>query len=279
MSKSWTSVSASGNPVPDSASAPLVDSHAHLDDQPFAQDLSAVMARARRAGVVAQVLPAVGVRDFEACRKLGEAWPDIHPAYGLHPMLEPEHDRDSLDELERWLDRERPVALGECGLDYYIEGLDRDRQLDHLHLQFALARARDLPVIVHGRRAFEAVIIAIRAHPGLRGVVHSFAGSTEQARQLIDLGFHLGLGGPVTYPGARRIRKVAVAIPLDRLLLETDAPDQPLHGHQGQRNEPAQVAGVCAVIAELRGLDFADVAQATTRNSAALFGLDLLSRP
>jgi len=197
----------------------------------------------------------------------------LFAAYGLHPLLLDQHRPEHLDDLRAWIEREHPVAVGECGLDYYVDGLDRDAQQFFFDAQLQLAREYDLPVIVHARRAVEDVIIAIRKVGGLRGVVHSYAGSVEQARQLHDAGFLLGFGGPATYPGANRIRKVVAAVPLEQILLETDSPDQPLHGHQGERNDPSRLPGVLAAVAEIRGEEESVIAAATTRNAERLFSL------
>ena len=163
--------------------------------------------------------------------------------------------------------------MGECGLDYFVEGLDRDAQATFFEGQLRLAREFDLPLIVHARRAVDAVIAAVRKVGGLRGVVHSFSGSLEQAEQLWKLGFMLGLGGPVTYERARRLRKLAATMPIEHLLLETDAPDQPDSNHRGQRNEPARITTVLETIATLRDAPPADIAAATTANAERLFSL------
>jgi TatD DNase family protein len=175
--------------------------------------------------------------------------------------------------LREWIERERPVAIGECGLDYWVEDLDRDVQAVYFDGQLQLAREYDLPLVVHARRAVDAVIAAIKRVGKLRGVIHSYAGSEEQARQLADLGFLIGIGGPVTYERANRIRRVAASVPLETFLLETDAPDQPDSTHRGQRNEPARMVLVMETIAELRGVEPAVIAEATTRNAERLFGL------
>ena len=159
------------------------------------------------------------------------------------------------------------------GLDFYIEGVDRDTQAHYFDAQLALAREFDLPLVVHARRAVDAVMAAIKRVGKLRGVVHSYAGSEEQARQLADLGFLVGIGGPVTYARANRVRRVAASVPLDTLLLETDAPDQPDCDHRGQRNEPARMLRVLEVVAGLRGEDPDVIARATSRNAERLFGL------
>lgn len=251
----------------------LVDSHCHLDAAEFDGDRAQVVARARDAKVTRQVVPAVDAAGWPKLRSVCADDGGLFPAYGLHPMFLDAHRDEHLPLLRDWLERERPVAVGECGLDYFVEGLDRPSQSRYFEAQLQLARDFDLPVIVHARRAVDAVIDAIRRAGPLRGVVHSFSGSAEQARQLWKLGFLIGLGGPVTYDRANRLRGLAAEMPIEFLLLETDAPDQPDAGIRGQRNEPARLAEVLRVIARLRGESEADVAAATTANAQRLFGL------
>ena len=153
--------------------------------------------------------------------------------------------------------------------------MDRRHQQDYFEAQLALASERGLPVIVHARRAVEEVVLALRNFPGLRGVVHSFAGSEQQAERLYEMGFHLGMGGPVTYPRAKRLRQLVAHMPIEHLVLETDAPDQPNAGHQGARNEPSRILQTLCVIAELRNESPEAVAATTTANASRLFGLHL----
>lgn len=251
----------------------LVDSHVHIDDARFDADRAQVLARARRAGVGSQIVPAVTAAGWPKLRQVCRDHAGLHPAYGLHPMFMAEHGPDDLDRLPEWLARERPVAVGECGLDFWIEQPDAQRQRALFIGQLRLAREFDLPVIVHARKALDEVIGALRRIGGLRGVLHSFAGSPEQARQLWRLGFHLGIGGPVTYERARRLRRIVAEMPIEHLLLETDSPDQPLQGCQGQRNEPARLARVLTEVAALRGEEPGQVAATTSANARALFGL------
>ena len=251
----------------------LVDTHCHLDVPEFDADREAVVARARAAGVTRQIVPAIEASTWPALREACAQDPGLFPAYGLHPLLLASHREEHLRELRAWIERERPVAIGECGLDYWVEDLDRDLQSTYFDAQLRIARDFDLPVVVHARRAVDAVIAAIRRVGNLRGVIHSYPGSEQQARQLADLGFLIGIGGPVTYARANRVRRVAASVPIETLLLETDAPDQPNSDRRGERNEPACMTRVLEVIAELRNEDPAVIAAATTRNAERLFAL------
>ena len=251
----------------------LIDSHTHIDVAEFDADRGPVLARARGVGVARQIVPAIALSGFGKLAALCCAETGLYPAYGLHPMYLAEHRPEHLDALRGWIEREHPVAVGECGLDFFVEGLDAESQRLYFRSQLEIARDFDLPLVLHARRALDEVIAALRSIGKLSGVVHSFSGSEEQARQLWKLGFCIGLGGPVTYERARRLRGIAATMPLEFLLLETDSPDQPLHGHQGQRNEPALLSEVCASVAALRAVAAEEIAAATTRNAERLFRL------
>ena len=202
----------------------------------------------------------------------------LYPAYGLHPMFLDQHRPEHLPQLRAWIEQERPCAIGECGLDFFVEGLDAEAQQDYFLGQLKLAREFDLPVIVHARRAVDAVIAAIRRIGGLRGVVHSFSGSPEQAAQLHKLGFLLGLGGPLTYERAQRLQRLVREMPLQQLLLETDAPDIPPHwlyataaqrleGLPQGRNAPGELPRIASALAELRSQPLEDLAGITCANA------------
>lgn len=252
--------------------SPLFDSHCHLDAPEFAPDRAEVLARARAAGVAEQLLPAVDFAAWPALAALCASEPGLYAAFGLHPMYLDQHRDTHLDALPNWLQRHHAVAVGECGLDFFVEGLDPDRQRVIFRRQLEIARELDLPVIVHARRAVEETIAMIRQVGGLRGVVHSWPGSEEQARQLYRLGFLLGIGGPVTFARANRLRRLVATLPLDYLLLETDAPDQPDANRRGQRNEPAFLRDILREVATLRGESETHIAEATTANARRLFG-------
>ena len=250
----------------------LTDSHAHLDDSSFDPDRGEVLRRAAEAGVRRIVVPAIHRDAWAGIERLCAEHPQALPAYGLHPIFLEQRRPEHVAELARWLKGHPAVAVGEIGLDYFLEELDREQQRGYFEQQLHIAREFDLPVIVHARRAVDEVTATLRRIGGLRGVVHSFSGSEQQAEQLWRLGFHLGIGGPVTYERAQRLRRIVAGMPIEHLLLETDAPDQPGAGHRGQRNEPACIAEVLRVVAELRGASAADIAAATTANAARLFG-------
>ncbi|HNR92804.1 MAG TPA: TatD family hydrolase [Dokdonella sp.] len=251
----------------------LVDSHSHIDVAAFAGDRDAAIARAHAAGVRRQIVPAIAAAGWGPLRALCGARAGLHPAYGLHPMYIEEHRPDDLDALAEWASDEDCVAIGECGLDFHVEGLDARAQRHYFLGQLELARELGLPVIVHARKAVDEVIATLRRVGGLRGVVHSFSGSREQAEHLWRLDFMLGIGGPVTYERAQRLRGIVASMPLEFLLLETDSPDQPLATHRGERNEPAHLVDVLDCVARLRNVDADMIATATTRNAERLFGL------
>jgi TatD DNase family protein len=251
----------------------LTDSHAHIDDASFASDREQMFKRAAEAGVRHIVVPAIDRASWPGIASLCAEYAQAHPAYGMHPIYIDRHRLEHLDELRSWLKSQPAVALGEIGLDYFLEELDVERQREYFQQQLRIARDFDLPVIVHARRAMDEVTSIMRRMGGLRGVVHSFAGSLQQAERLWDMGFYLGIGGPVTYERAQRLRHIVATMPVERLLLETDAPDQPGACHRGERNEPAHILEVLDVIAALRNESTQAIAQATTANAKQLFQL------
>ncbi|MFK2932506.1 TatD family hydrolase [Dyella agri] len=252
----------------------LADSHVHLDDRAFDTDRAQVLQRARDAGVGQMVVPAVDASSWTRIRELCAAHPHaLFPAYGLHPLYLNQHAPGDVDALLAWCETHAAVAIGEIGLDFHLDELDPGLQRNYFTQQLAVTRTLDLPVIVHARQALEEVILTLRRHPGVRGVVHSFSGSEEQAQRLWQLGFLIGIGGPVTYERAQRLRRIVAHMPIEFLLLESDAPDQPDANHRGQRNEPARVADILRCVAALRDEPEHAVAAATAANTRRLFRL------
>lgn len=251
----------------------LIDSHSHFDDGSFDTDRAQALARARAAGVKIQIIPSISAAFWPRLRATCRAYPGLYPAYGLHPMFLSEHQPEHLSELETWLVEEQAVAVGECGLDYYSPELDPKAQRHYFLAQLSIARNLQLPVIIHARHAVDEVLQALRKQPGLRGVVHSFSGSLQQAQQLCELGFCLSFGGPLTYERAKRLRQVVQALPIEALLIETDAPDQPLSSHRGERNEPAYLPEVLSTLASLRNTDANTLAAQLYQNTLKVFKL------
>lgn len=252
----------------------LIDSHVHLDASAFDADRDDVLRRAAAAGVRQLVIPATDTMSWPRIHALCATRPQsLFPAFGLHPLFLQPTAPVQLDDLPDWCVKHDAVAIGETGLDFHTSEPSPSLQRACFEHQLALARELDLPVIVHARQALEEVTLALRRHPGVRGVVHSFSGSAEQARRLWEIGFHIGIGGPVTHERAQRLRRIVAGMPIERLLLESDAPDQPDAGHRGQRNEPAHVTNVLRCVATLRGEAEPAVAAATSANARRLFRL------
>lgn len=261
-----------------------LDTHCHLDAPELAADLDQVRQQARAAGVGHCVLPAVEVANFEAVRHLAHRHGDSY-ALGIHPLYTPRAAENDLAHLAQALQAARPdprlVAVGEIGLDGFVPGLDMARQQHFYRAQLRLARQFDLPVILHVRRSADLLLAALRSVGGAgawRGIAHAFNGSFQQAEAFVRLGFKLGFGGALTYDRALQLRRLATELPLEALVLETDAPDIPPHwlyrtaaeraaGWPQGRNTPAELPRIAQVLADLRGLPLADLAAATTRNA------------
>ena len=251
----------------------LIDSHCHLDDDRFDGSRGEVLERAAAAGVERIVVPATTANRWDKLRQVCAEHPGLYPAYGLHPWFVEQHQTIHLRELDEWLAREKPVALGECGLDFHTSRSDERWQKQLFAEQLALGANHGLPVIVHARKALDDVIALLRRQAPSGGVVHSFSGSEQQARQLYDLGFKLGIAATLGFERARKLRAVVAAMPHDALLLESDAPDQPGAAHRGCLNEPAFIVEHLATMAELRETDIASLADTLNRNAEELFGI------
>ncbi len=259
-----------------------IDTHCHLDAPEFETDRADVVVRARAAGVVQIVLPAVGAFNFETVRELAHRHDDAF-ALGIHPLYVDRAADTDLATLRTALlqhrDDPRLVAVGEIGLDHFVPGLDRARQ-EHFYVeQLKLAREFALPVILHVRRSADSLLKQLRRIPVAGGIAHAFNGSEQQAMAFVELGFKLGFGGAVTFERALQIRRLAQTLPLDAIVLETDAPDIPPHwlyrtaeqraAGATVRNEPRELPRIAAVLADLRGLSLAQLAEATRANACA----------
>ena len=259
-----------------------IDTHCHLDAAEFDADRDAVVARARAAGVGRIVLPATGVHNFERVRELAHRY-GLSYALGIHPMCADAAGDDAIDRLRAALlayaGDARLVAVGEIGLDHFVPGLDRDQQARLFAAQLRLAAEFALPVLLHVRSAIDTVLKQLRQRPVPGGIAHAFNGSVQQAEAFTSLGLRLGFGGALTFERALRIRRVATAVPLGAIVMETDAPDiapQWLYRTAEQRaagavmrNTSAELPAIGAALAALRGMEVDALAAATRANAMA----------
>ncbi|MGJ7532655.1 MULTISPECIES: TatD family hydrolase [unclassified Variovorax] len=264
--------------------ATFVDTHCHLDAPEFGAEMPALRVRAAGRGVAMCVIPAVAVFNFATVRELAHAQGDAY-ALGIHPLCTGEAKDEDLETLDAELTARRGdprlVAVGEIGLDYFVEGLDGPKQERFFHTQLQLARRHGLPVLIHVRRSVDKVLKHLRQTAGGRpwqGIAHAFNGSEQQAHACIDLGLKLGFGGAVTFERALQLRRLASTLPIESIVMETDAPDIQPHwlyrtqaqrdaGESQGRNEPAELPRIAEVVAGLRGMGIDELAAATTRNA------------
>ncbi|MEG0100113.1 MAG: metal-dependent hydrolase [Citrobacter sp.] len=252
----------------------FIDTHCHFDFPPFTGDESASLQRACEAGVGSIIVPATEAANFTRVLALAQTYPPLFAALGLHPIVIEHHNDDALDRLQQVLEKrpQKLVAVGEIGLDLYRDDPQFDKQERVLDAQLQLAKRYELPVILHSRRTHDKLAMHLKHHALPRtGVVHGFAGSMQQAERFVQLGYKIGVGGTITYPRASKTREVMARLPLESLLLETDAPDMPLNGFQGQPNRPEQVVGVFDVLCQLRPEPADVIAEALYRNTTTLF--------
>jgi TatD DNase family protein len=252
----------------------LIDSHCHLDVADFDADRQAVLARARNRAVTGIVVPGIQASGWKALLALCHDEAGLYPALGLHPVFLEQHQPADLRLLETELAAQRPVAVGEIGLDFQVDGLDHARQQQLFESQLAIASAAALPVILHVRKAHDQVLATLRRHRVRGGICHAFNGSLQQASKYSDLGFRLGFGGMLTFERSTRLRALAQALPLDALVLETDAPDMTVFQHHGERNSPEYLPYCLAALAAVRDEDPEAVARVTTANVREVLLLD-----
>ncbi len=248
----------------------FIDTHCHLDAAEFDTDRAAVAAAAQVAGVTTIVVPAVDCASFASVADCCRVYPLCRPAYGIHPLFVSRAQPEDLAALRDFLTRGEAIAVGEIGLDYFVADRDEALQEHYFVEQLKIAREFDLPVILHVRRAIDAVLKQLRRIPQRGGIAHAFNGSCQQADEFIKLGFNLGFGGAMTFPRALRIRELAATLPLDSIVLETDAPDIPPVWLEGARNSPDQLPRIAATLAELRGMAVNEIASMTTANALSV---------
>ncbi len=258
----------------------LFDSHCHLDFEAFDSDRALVLKRCLEQGISAIMIPAVSRAAWSRLFRLLEdvdsntSMPSLYGALGLHPWFAESHSLSDLKVLDNVLQQRNTniVAVGEIGLDYWVGAPDFQLQDQLFSGQLELAARHNLPVIIHARKSHDQVLKRLRSQKASKGgIVHAFSGSEQQAHQYIELGFKLGLGGGITYPRATKTRKLAASLPLDAIVLETDAPDMPLNGFQGERNTPERLPAILQALNDLREESIEEIATATYKNTEYVF--------
>lgn len=255
----------------------LIDTHTHLDFPEFDSDRDRLLDNAQARGVERMVVLGVYQDNWQRVWDLVRSDPRLHAALGMHPVYLAEHRPEHLVQLRQWLERLRGepqlCAIGEFGLDYYITDADPQAQQALFEAQLALAADFELPALLHVRRSHAQVIATLKRFKLLRaGIIHAFAGSYEEAREYIKLGFRLGLGGAATWPQALRLHKTLPRLPLESIVLETDAPDMAPAMYAGQRNSPEHLPEIAEALAGVMGITPQELAEASTRNACELFG-------
>ncbi len=249
----------------------LIDTHCHIDLPIFEDDFFEVLGAARQASITKMILPGVSGSGWQRLLDLCSKEEDLLPAIGLHPMYLAHHSKEHIDELQSHMDSQPLVALGEIGLDYFVEGVNRDKQQELFETQLQMAKKAKLPVLLHVRKAHDQVLATLRrSNFSHGGIAHAFNGSMQQAKQYIGLGFKISFSGTVTYDRAKNIRRLATTLDLSDIVIESDAPDLPPASHHGQRNTPANLALVLDCLAELRQQPKEVIASATSENTRTL---------
>jgi TatD DNase family protein len=251
----------------------LIDTHCHLNDSEAFPDPGEAVAEAWEAGVTRLLV--VGI-DSESCRRaldLADQFPGVYAIVGRHPNSSAGFDDAALRELEEMMSHPRVVALGEIGLDFYWDFATPDEQRSALLAQLELARRVSKPVVIHCRDAYPQLLDILEREPRHPILFHCFMGDAQDARRALELGASFGVDGPITYKSAHPLREVLAQIPLDRMVVETDAPYMTPVPHRGKRNRPAYVRFVNAALAELHGVSESECARITTANAERFFGL------
>ncbi|MES1042030.1 TatD family hydrolase [Peribacillus simplex] len=254
----------------------LFDTHVHLNAEQFNEDLEDVIERAKEAGVDNMVVVGFDRPTIIRAMELIEAYDFMYAAVGWHPVDAIDMTEEDLQWIEELSNHPKVVAIGEMGLDYHWDKSPKDVQMEVFRKQIRLAKKVGLPIIIHNREATADIVNILKEEEASRvgGIMHCFSGSAETALECINMNFYISLGGPVTFKNAKKPKEVAAAVPLDRLLIETDCPYLAPHPYRGKRNEPSYVKLVAEQIAEIKQLTIEEVSQATTENAKKLFGIN-----
>lgn len=248
----------------------LIDTHAHIHFDVFAEQVEAVIQRAKEAGVTKIITVGVDADDSAKAVAMAQSHAGIWATVGVHPQAAAE---GGVERIRQLATQDKVVAIGECGLDLYRSADNLEQQVAVLRAQIELAQELDLPLVFHVREAFEQFLPIVKEYPGIRGVAHSFTGTPAQLQGVLDAGLYVALNGIMTFSKDPEQLAMAKAVPLDRLILETDCPFLSPKPHRGKTNEPARIADIASWLADHRGETPLQLAEVTTANAEALFGL------
>jgi len=249
----------------------LVDTHVHLNNEQLYEELENVLTRAREKGVERFLVVGFDALTNTRAIEIAKEYPFIRATAGLHPGVAPEVTEADFAALEETLSHPEIRAVGECGLDYYRGKEHKKQQLEVFERQILFAKKKDLPLVIHMRDAAGDTYRLLERHAPIKGVMHCYSGSREMMEPFLSLGLHISLGGPVTFKNAKTPKEVAQSVPLDKLLVETDAPFLAPHPHRGKRNEPSLLPLIAKAIAEIKGMEYEEIAHTTTMNANDLF--------
>ena len=249
----------------------MIDTHCHLDFQAFEQDRAAVIERCKLNGVTQIVVPAVSAATFKQTIKVCQQYSELELALGLHPIFIDEHQPQDLNQLDDLITQHKPIAVGEIGLDFFQTDLSGDelkeKQTVFFTKQLIIAKQHKLPLIIHNRKAHDQCIDLLKQVGSHGGIIHAFNGSIQQAHKYIELGFVLGFGGMLTFERSSKLRNLAKQIPLESIVLETDAPDMTVAQHKGERNSPEYLPFIQQALAATKQLDPETIARVTSENA------------
>ena len=253
----------------------LIDTHCHLDDTQFDHDRETVLKNCLSQGISEIVVPGISRARWDRTLDICRRYSSLHPALGLHPMFMDEHRQEHIEELTQQLNQHRLIAIGEIGLDFYAGKTQATPQLHFFEQQLDIAASHHLPVLLHVRKAHEETLQLLRKKNLTGGIVHAFSGSYEQAKQYVNLGFKLGFGGTLTYARSHKLHRIARQLPIDAIVLETDAPDMTVSQHRGERNSPEYLPYCLQALSEVRNTPATEIAHATSANAEKIFNFSL----
>lgn len=252
----------------------MIDAHIHLDDSRFDEDRDKLINQALDVGIKQFITPAVMLDGFSKLHKLSIQYPSIIPSYGLHPYFINQHSKSDIKKLDSWLSTHDSCAVGECGLDFFLKDLDKDIQAYYFEAQIELAKKHQLPLILHARGAVDAVFLALKNADYFNAMIHSYNGSLQQTKTLLDKGVKFSFGGAICNPNAHKLHKLISYCPMDSIMFETDAPDQNLYPNNKSRNVPINLKHIVKFYATLTKQSINSIISHSSQNASLFFKLD-----